>query len=86
MGVGDSRGDKVRAKGGGDHGWDAEWRGIWSDQPVTSGLVCEFWPRRHEGVDYVQVVVVVVVAAGSGRGGTVELWRPLLGFKQPICL
>lgn len=53
---------------------------------MTSGLVCEFWPRRHEGVDYVQVVVVVVVAAGSGRGGTVELWRPLLGFKQPICL
>lgn len=68
MGVGDSGGDKVRAKGGGDHGWDSEWRGDWSDQPVTSGLGSEFYPGEERGRG-----LKVQVEAGVAWG---PFWAP----------
>lgn len=45
-GGGGQQGGQSEGQRRGDCGRDTAWRGGRSDQPVTSGPGCEFWPRR----------------------------------------
>ena len=49
----------------GDRGRDVEQRGDWSDQPVTSGLGCDFYPREEWGHG--------LLNPGGGRDGHGDL-------------